>query len=135
MSGATETPDMTDQATATPASTPDRAPAAPASTGSGRRRILWIVAALAIVAAIVVILAPLASPDPDGLESIAEQQGWLSTATSAVFDIFPDYTIPGLGGSASTVVAGLLGIGIVFLAMLGLGWLLRRRNAPGGRSR
>lgn len=135
MSSATETPDMTDQTAVPPATTPGPAPADPASTGSGRRRVLWVVVALAIVAVIVIVLAPLASPDPDGLESIAGQQGWLESASSALFHIFPDYTIPGLEGSSSTIVAGLLGVGIVFLAMLGLGWLLRRRSAPDGPSR
>ena len=91
--------------------------------------------ALAIVAAIVVVLAPLASPDPDGLESVAGQQGWLLTAQSALYHVFPDYTIPGLEGAAGTVVAGLVGVAIVFLAMVGLGWVLRRRHAPDGRSR
>jgi hypothetical protein len=104
----------------------DPAPAAPRSF---LRRWGWLIVGLVIVAAIVVVLAPLASPDPDGLESVAEQQGWLGVAQDAVYRIFPDYTIPGLDGSASTIVSGLVGVGVVFLLMIGLGWLLRRRRA------
>jgi len=100
------------------------------STGAGRflRRWGWIAAGLAIAAIVVVVLAPLASPDPDGLESVAEQQGWLGAAQDWVYQMLPDYTIPGLDGAASTIVAGLIGVGIVFLATAGLGWMLRRRG-------
>lgn len=85
-----------------------------------RRR--WWVAGLLVAALVVVILAPLASPDPDGLESVAGQQGWLETAREAVYSILPDYTVPGLEGSAGTIVSGLIGVAIVF----GLAWLLGR---------
>jgi hypothetical protein len=87
------------------------------------------VVGLAIAAAVVIVLAPLASPDPDGLESVAESQGWLETALDPLYDIIPDYTVPGLDGSVSTIAAGLIGVGLVFVVMVGLGWLLRRRQA------
>jgi hypothetical protein len=99
-------------------------------TRPGRDRLArwWWVAGLAIAIAIVVVLAPLASPDPDGLESVGQSQGWIGQALDPILSIVPDYTVPGLEGPASTVVAGLIGIGIVFLAMVGLGRLLRRRR-------
>ncbi len=117
-----------DEPAASPVPPAAEAPAPPAPR-SFLRRWGWLIAGLAIVAAIVVVLAPLASPDPDGLESVAEQQGWLGVAQDAIYRIFPDYTIPGLDGSASTIVSGLVGVGVVFLLMIGLGWLLRRRSA------
>jgi len=128
---------MTDEPAATvpgAPTDPSSPPAAPASAPprSFIRRWGWVIVALAIVIVIVIILAPLASPDPDGLESIAGQQGWLGAAKDALFNIFPDYTIPGLDGAASTIVSGLIGVGIVFLVMVGLGWLLRRRTASRG---
>jgi len=128
---------MTDQPAPAAAQTPtdpSSSPAAPASAPPRGfiRRWGWVIVALAIVTAIVIVLAPLASPDPDGLESIAGQQGWLGAAKDALFNIFPDYTIPGLDGAASTIVSGLIGVGIVFLVMVGLGWLLRRRTASRG---
>jgi hypothetical protein len=96
---------------------------------NGRVRRWWWLVGLDIAAAVVIVLAPLASPDPDGLESVAGSQGWLEGALGPVYEIIPDYTVPGLDGSVSTVVAGLIGVGIVFLAMVGLGWLLRRRRS------
>lgn len=99
-------------------------------TGPRRGRLArwWWLAGLAIAVAIVVVLAPLASPDPDGLESVGQSQGWIEQALDPIFSIVPDYTVPGLDGPASTVVAGLIGVGLVFLAMVGLGRLLRRRR-------
>ena len=43
----------------------------------------WV-AGLAIAALVVVVLAPLASPDPDGLERVAEDTGFIATAQEAV---------------------------------------------------
>ncbi len=88
----------------------------------------WWVAGLAIAALIVIVLAPLASTDPDGLERVAEDQGWIETALDPFLSIIPDYSIPGLDGGVSTVVAGLVGVAIVFVLMIGLGRLLRRRR-------
>ena len=88
----------------------------------------WWIAGLLISAMVVIVLAPLASPDPDGLESVAEQQGFIDSARDAVVRILPDYTIPGLDGTASTVLAGLAGVAIVFFLMVGLGRLLRGRR-------
>jgi hypothetical protein len=102
----------------------------PTSTPASRRGLgrWWWVIGLGIAAVVVILLAPLASPDPDGLESVAEAQGWLDTALDPIYHLIPDYTVPGLDGSLSTIVAGLIGVALVFLGMLGLGWLLRRRR-------
>jgi hypothetical protein len=109
------------------------APATAAAPPRGRlRRWGWVIAGIAIVVLIVVVLAPLASPDPDGLESVAKQQGWLGAAQNAVHGLLPGYSVPGLDGAAGTIVSGLVGVAIVLLAIFGLGWLLRRR-APRGR--
>jgi cobalt/nickel transport system permease protein len=100
-----------------------------------RRR--WWVAGLAMAGLIVVLLVPLASPHPDGLERIAEDQGFLGQAQTALFSILPDYTVPGLEDTAvTTIAAGLIGVVLVFLAMWGLGALLtrRRRAAQSDRS-
>ena len=52
----------------------------------------WWVAGLAIAALVVIVLAPLASPDPDGLERVAEDQGFLERARDAIYNVFPDYS-------------------------------------------
>jgi hypothetical protein len=97
-----------------------------------RRR--WWLTGLAVAALIVLILAPFASPDPDGLERVAADQGFLDAAERALVEILPDYTVPGLADpTLSTIAAGLIGIGIVFVFMVGLGTLLaRRRQRDGG---
>jgi cobalt/nickel transport system permease protein len=92
------------------------------------RRRWWIVG-LGIAALIVLLLAPLASPHPDGLERVAEDHGFLAQAQGALYAILPDYTVPGLDDPViTTIVAGLIGLVIVFLAMWGLGTLITRRR-------
>ena len=77
-----------------------------------------------------IVLAPLASSDPDGLERVAEDLGFLGMARDAVYSIIPDYTVPGVDGNLSTILAGLIGVVLVFLVMVVLGRLLARRRQP-----
>ena len=88
----------------------------------------WWVVGLAIAALIVVVLAPLASADPDGLERVAGDHGFLQSARDALYSIIPDYTVPGVDGNLSTILAGLIGIVIVFGLMVLVGRLLARRR-------
>jgi hypothetical protein len=89
----------------------------------------WWIGGLLIAALVVVVLAPLASGDPDGLEWVAGEHGFLETAQDAWYSILPDYTIPGVEDpTVSTIVSGLIGILLVFALMVGLGRLLRRRR-------
>ena len=88
----------------------------------------WWVVGLAIAALIVVVLAPLASADPDGLERVAGDHGFLQSARDAIYSIIPDYTVPGVDGNLSTILAGLIGIVIVFGLMVLVGRLLARRR-------
>lgn len=90
----------------------------------GRR---WWIAGLAIAALVVVGAALLASADPDGLEWVAGEQGFLGRARDALVAILPGYAVPGLEGGASTIVAGLLGIGIVVIVVVVVGRLVVRR--------
>jgi hypothetical protein len=88
----------------------------------------WWVVGLAIAALTVVVLAPLASADPDGLQRVAGDQGFLQSARDALFSIIPDYSVPGVDGNLSRVLAGLIGIVIVFGLMVLVGRLLARRR-------
>ena len=90
----------------------------------------WWVIGLAIAAVIVIVLAPLASSDPDGLERVAGDLGFLDQARDAVYSIIPDYAVPGVDGNLSTILAGLIGIVIVFGVMILVGRLLARRRQP-----
>lgn len=86
----------------------------------------WVVVGLIITIALV-LLSPLASADPDGLERVAEDVGFLAQGQAAPYNILPDYTIPFLGESAvSTIVAGVVGVLVVAAVAYGLGRLVTR---------
>ena len=76
----------------------------------------WIFVGV-IIALAVVLLSPLASADPDGLERVAIDIGFIQAGQAAPYAIIPDYTVPFLGETAiSTIVAGAIGV-IVVLAI------------------
>ncbi len=88
----------------------------------------WVVVG-GIVALATVLLSPLASADPDGLERVATDMGFLRLSQSAPYKLMPDYTIPFLGQTAlSTVVAGAVGALVVLGLMIVLGNALRRKS-------
>ena len=88
-----------------------------------------IIAGIVIAIAIAAASAFLASSSPDGLERVAERQGFGERAQPAPYRLLPDYTVPGLGdGAASTIVAGVAGVLIVAGVTIGAGALLRRRS-------
>lgn len=90
-------------------------------TGKG-----WIVVG-ALISLAVVLLAPLASVFPDGLERVAEDLGFLEIAQDSPFTIFSDYLIPAFGDSAlSTILAGTVGIIIVAGAVYLIGQAVRK---------
>jgi cobalt/nickel transport system permease protein len=95
-----------------------------AKGGSG-----WVYAGI-LISLLAVLLSPLASADPDGLERVAEDVGFLQLGQSAPYEILPDYTIPFLGETAlSTVVAGVVGALVLLGLMVVIGQTLRKRNA------
>jgi len=73
-----------------------------------------------VVALAVTILSPLASSHPDGLERVAEDQGFIGRALDPFYEIIPDYLLPGISNEAiSTILAGMIGVllvaGVVYL--------------------
>lgn len=105
---------------------PDLIEAGEARGGRG-----WVVGGL-VVALAVVLLTPLASADPDGLERVAEDLGFLEAGADSPYQVLPDYTVPFLGeGPVSTIVAGLLGALLVAALAFGVARLLRRPGAAG----
>jgi cobalt/nickel transport system permease protein len=85
--------------------------------GAPDARPVWI-GGLAI-AALLAVLSPLASAHPDGLEWVAEQTGFLGAAQGPAYEIIPDYVVPGIPNEAlAAILAGVLGVAIVFLAAL-----------------
>jgi cobalt/nickel transport system permease protein len=87
----------------------------------------WVVVG-ALVSLAAVLLSPLASASPDGLERVAEDMGFLHLGQSAPYKLLPDYTIPFLGQTAlSTIVAGAVGALVLLGLMIVLGNMLRRK--------
>ena len=90
----------------------------------------WVPTGL-LASLVVVLLAPLASADPDGLERVAEDLGFLERAQDAPYQLLPDYTIPGLHDpTIATIVAGLAGVAIVVAVVAAVARLARRASAP-----
>ncbi len=76
------------------------------------------------------ILSPLASSNPDGLEWVAEQNGFLNAAQNPLYRIFPDYAIPGISNNAlATIVAGIIGVLLVFGVALGLAYVRKSQKS------
>ena len=76
----------------------------------------------AIISLLVVLLSPLASADPDGLERVATDMGFINAGQSAPYEIIPDYTLPFLGETAlSTIFAGVVGVVVVGIIILLVG--------------
>jgi cobalt/nickel transport system permease protein len=89
----------------------------------------WIYAGV-VISLLAVFLSPLASADPDGLERVAEDMGFLQLGQAAPYEILPDYTIPFLGETAlSTVVAGVVGALVLLGLMIVIGQTLRRKTS------
>lgn len=96
-----------------------------ASMQSGRG---WVVTGILITLA-VVLLAPLASADPDGLERVATDIGFIARGQDAPYQIIPDYTLPFLGETPlSTIVAGMIGVLVVGAIIVFTGRLMLARK-------
>lgn len=94
---------------------------------SKRVVLIGLLAALALV-----LLSPLASSYPDGLERVAENLGFIDRAQDPLYETLPDYSVPGVEGSISTILAGAIGVVVVFGLSWGVGALLKRQGASTG---
>ena len=97
------------------------------STISSRSR--WPLVGIGLALVIVVVAAFFASSDPDGLERVAEDTGFLGAAEGSPFAIIADYVFPGLDGPAATIAAGAIGVLVLVAVVWLLGRLLARRRA------
>jgi cobalt/nickel transport system permease protein len=80
------------------------------------------------IAALLAVLSPLASAHPDGLEWVAEQKGFLEAARAPLYNLIPDYVFPGISnGVLATIVAGVLGLLLVFGVALGVAYMRRKK--------
>jgi cobalt/nickel transport system permease protein len=81
------------------------------------------------IAALLAVLSPLASSRPDGLEWVAEQKGFFEAARAPLYNILPDYVIPGISNEIlATILAGILGTLLVLGVALGVAFLRRKKG-------
>ncbi len=116
-------------------------------TAPGQRSARWVMVGLLLSLALT-LLAPLASPYADGLErvvqafaapeeagspvgfAVPEKPQFFGEFREAPYHILPDYTIPLLGeGPLSTILAGMIGVLIVFAVAYGVARLTHRTRA------
>ena len=108
----------------------DVEPAPVGRQGIGLGRVLVVGYIIAIA---VTLLAPLASGSPDGLERVAEDRGFIETALDAPYSIIPDYTLPGIENEAvATILAGFVGVTIMYLLVAGFAFLVYKAAASRG---
>jgi cobalt/nickel transport system permease protein len=93
----------------------------------------WAVWGVGLLIALgLAIASPFASKHPDGLQWVAAQQGFLSAQQSPLYRIIPNYLLPGISNrSLATILAGVVGVLIVFLVALGVAYARRNRQVSG----
>ena len=101
--------------------------------GEGRAsggKLLW--AAGLLIALTLAVASPLASSNPDGLEWVAGQNGFLDTAQGPLYKIIPNYMLPGVSNEAlGAILAGVIGVLIVFGVALALAYSRRMATGDG----
>jgi hypothetical protein len=91
-------------------------------------KLKWWHIGLAL-ALLLAILSPLASSAPDGLERVAENQGFIEAAKGGPYNLIADYLFPGIHNEAAAkILAGLVGTAIIFGITYGVARLLRWRR-------
>jgi PDGLE domain len=100
------------------------------------RTRIFTALALALAVGLATAASPFASPNPDGLEKVAEEKAFLEQGKlhSLQEDSpIPDYAFPGIENErVATGVAGFVGTLGVFAIGLGLAWVVRRRPDTAG---
>ncbi len=95
----------------------------------GTASAAWVTAGL-LLALLMATFSFTASSSPDGLERVAEDQGFAATALEPLYNILPDYTIPFIANeAASGVLAVILGTLLVFGIAVAVGRTMRPESA------
>jgi hypothetical protein len=98
----------------------------------------FVVAGLALAAALAFFLSPHASSEPDGLERVAIDEGFADEESNHALDDTPTagYAVRGVDDDGlSTGLAGLIGVGVTFALAAGLFLVVRRRGGERERER
>jgi hypothetical protein len=99
-----------------------------------RRVLPFVLLGLAVSLALALFVSPWASESPDGLDRVADDQGFADRADEHDLARSPvaDYSVDGVDSQRlSTGLAGAVGVVVTFLFALGLFALVRRRRVPG----
>jgi len=87
----------------------------------------WIAVGFNIALSLVFV-SPWANPNPDGLERVAEDYGFIDTAQDPAYTILPDYTVPFIESDIfTTIVAGIIGVIVVSSLGLGVAYVAKRK--------
>jgi len=79
------------------------------------------------IALLITFFSPLASSEPDGLEKVAENHGFITQAEDAPYEIIADYVFPWVDNEdLATILAGMTGVLIVAAVALAVAFLLWR---------
>ena len=79
------------------------------------------------IALLITFFSPLASYEPDGLEKVAENHGFITQAEDAPYEIIADYVFPWIDNEdLATVLAGIIGVLVVAAVALAFAFLLWR---------
>lgn len=89
----------------------------------------WFIAGIAAALVMAGALANFASPDPDGLERVAEDLEFIDNEGGPVLSSpIPDYEVQEAGPLGVTL-AGVIGVLITLLLVLGLAWVMKKHGA------
>lgn len=95
------------------------------------RNSWWLLLLAALI--IAAVLAPLASRNPDGLDRVAQDQGFAGRAKTVLRGPFPEYAVAGIKHSGvSTAVAGVGGTLLTLALGLGVATLIVKRGSKPG---
>lgn len=99
------------------------------------RRNGFLVVGLLVALLLAGVVSGFASSSPDGLEKVAEEQGFAQTAKDSPLADSPvaDYAVSGVEDERlSTGLAGVAGVVVTFAFGLGLFALVRRKDTASG---
>lgn len=91
-----------------------------------------LMAGLVVALLVAIVLSPYASPNPDGLERVAEDHNFIDRASEQgiLSAPVPDYVMPGIKNEAvATGLAGACGVLLTFGVMLALKKLLVKSSS------
>jgi len=96
------------------------------------RNMWFLVAGLIVCFGVAGFVSFYASSDPDGLEFVAEQEGFIETAQDSAVagSALADYAVVGVADERLSVgIAGIIGVIITAVVAFGLFWWLGKRKA------